>query len=72
MADTQPGVCSMCRRAIQPGAVFYRCSVSTCNSGRIKLVFCSVACWDAHLPGARHRDAWAVEDKAPGGRAPGR
>ena len=65
MSDTPPGVCSMCRKSIEPGSVFYRCSVSTCNSGRIKLVFCSLSCWDAHLPGARHRDAWAVEDQAP-------
>jgi hypothetical protein len=71
MAETQPGVCSMCRQPIKPGAVFYRCSVSTCNSGRMKLVFCSVECWDAHLPNARHRDAWAVGERA-GGRPPGR
>ena len=46
-------VCSMCRKPIQLGAKYWRCSVSTCNSGRIKLMFCSVACWDAHLPTAQ-------------------
>lgn len=43
---------------------FYRCSVSTCNSGRVRLMFCSVGCWDAHLPNARHRHAGAVEETA--------
>ncbi len=57
-------VCSMCRREIPVGSTCYRCSVSTCNSKRLRLVFCSTACWDAHLPEARHRDAWAVEEKA--------
>jgi len=37
-----------CRRA-----KVIRCSVSTCNSGKIKLVFCSPGCWDSHLPNAR-------------------
>jgi hypothetical protein len=70
MADVRFAVCSMCRKDIGPGTVYYRCSVSTCNSGRLKLVFCSPACWDAHLPGARHRDAWALEERAPGRPAP--
>lgn len=29
------------------------------------LFFCSVPCWDAHVPEARHRDAWAVQETAP-------
>jgi hypothetical protein len=57
-------VCSMCRKPIPMGARYQRCSVSTCNSGRIKLAFCSVACWDAHLPTARHRNASAIEEVA--------
>ncbi len=64
MAEARFAVCSMCRREIPFGALYYRCSVSTCNSGRLKLVFCSIACWDAHLPEARHRNAWAIEEKA--------
>jgi hypothetical protein len=43
---------------------FYRCSVSSCNSGRVKLMFCGIACWDAHLPTARHRNASAIEETA--------
>jgi hypothetical protein len=58
------GVCSVCKKSIPMGTKYYRCSVSTCNSGRLKLRFCSVRCWDIHLPEARHRDAGAVEDMA--------
>ena len=29
------------------------------------LYFCSLPCWEAHLPMMRHRDAWAVEARAP-------
>ena len=57
-------VCSMCRRELPLGQKVWRCSVSTCNSGRVKLWFCSVACWDAHLPTARHRNASAIEEIA--------
>jgi histone H3/H4 len=45
--------------------VHWVCSVSTCNRARTRLVFCSVACWDSHVAMLRHRDAWAVEAKAP-------
>jgi histone H3/H4 len=58
-------VCSTCRKPIDFGAKYYRCSVSTCNRPRLALFFCSVPCWDAHVPEARHRDAWAEEARAP-------
>jgi hypothetical protein len=29
------------------------------------LFFCSVSCWDAHVPMMRHRDAWAEKVVAP-------
>ena len=62
---SQPAlVCSMCRKALSWGSKVIKCSVSTCNSGRVKLVFCSPSCWDAHLPGARHRSASFVEETA--------
>src|SRR5579862_7253014 len=57
--------CSACRRDIEFGAVHWVCSVSTCNRARMRLVFCSVACWDSHLSTLRHREAWAVEARAP-------
>lgn len=28
-------------------------------------MFCSITCFEAHLPGARHRDAGAIEKMAP-------
>ena len=54
----------MCRKPIALGAHYYRCSVTACNTGRVKLYFCSTACWDAHLPTARHRNASCVEEVA--------
>ena len=64
MAD-QWKPCSLCRKPIAFGQVYYVCSVSTCNRKRTALAFCSVECWDAHLPEARHREAWAEEQRAP-------
>jgi hypothetical protein len=52
------------------GAKYWTCSVSTCNRKRTGLVFCSVDCWDAHVPVLRHRDAWAEEQTAPLEREP--
>jgi len=57
--------CSSCKEAIACGATYWTCNVSTCNRKRTALFFCSVSCWDAHLPVARHRDAWAEEQIAP-------
>src|SRR6476620_6558108 len=59
-------LCSACRKPIPFGALHWVCSVSTCNRDRTRLVFCSVSCWDSHLSTLRHRDAWAVEERAPG------
>jgi histone H3/H4 len=39
--------------------------VSTCNRGKTALFFCSVPCFQAHVPTLRHRDAWAEEQRAP-------
>jgi len=57
--------CSACKQPIAHGAPYWVCSVSTCNRKRTALAFCSVSCWDAHLPVARHREAWAEERTAP-------
>ena len=64
-------VCSMCRKPLHLGDKVWRCSISTCNSGKVKLVFCSIGCWDAHLPTARHRNAAAIEEIA-GKESPGK
>ena len=58
-------VCSICRKPIPFGCIYYACSVSTCTRKRTGLTFCSVECWEAHVPMQRHRDAWAVQECAP-------
>jgi hypothetical protein len=57
--------CSACKDDIELGAIHWVCSVSTCNRARTALVFCSVDCWEIHLPTERHREAWAIEERAP-------
>jgi hypothetical protein len=57
--------CSACKKPIELGSIYYTCSVSTCNRKRTALVFCSVTCWEIHLPTERHREAWAIEQRAP-------
>jgi len=61
-------VCATCRKLIAPGARYVRCTVASCNTGRAKLRFCCHACWEAHVPTARHRNAGYVEE---GGGGPG-
>ena len=57
--------CSACKSDIALDALYWVCSVSTCNRKRTGLVFCTVDCWEIHLPTERHREAWAVEKRAP-------
>jgi len=57
--------CGVCKRDLGFEAEFYECSVSTCTTGRGHPVFCSVACWDQHVPVMRHRDAWAEQKRSP-------
>jgi hypothetical protein len=58
--------CSTCKKEIPFQATYWACNVSTCNrQPRTALAFCSVGCWDAHVPMLRHRDAWAEEQRAP-------
>lgn len=49
------------------GQKYYVCSVSTCQGKVTNYAFCSIACWDAHLPTERHRpdSAGAIERIAP-------
>ena len=58
-------LCTTCKKQIGFAADYLQCSVSTCNRNKLAQFFCSLACWDAHLPEARHRDAWAEPMKAP-------
>jgi len=57
--------CSACKKPIEFSSLYWVCSVSTCNRKRTGLAFCSVDCWEVHLPTANHREAWAVERTAP-------
>jgi hypothetical protein len=57
--------CSTCKAPIEFGSDYFLCSVSTCNRPKIGMFFCSLPCWEAHVPEARHRDAWAEPAKAP-------
>ncbi|HYQ26906.1 MAG TPA: hypothetical protein VER04_06795 [Polyangiaceae bacterium] len=58
-------LCTTCKKPIGFAQDYMQCSVSTCNRNKLAQFFCSLACWDAHLPEARHRDAWAEPMKAP-------
>ncbi len=57
--------CSSCKKPISLNTKFYECSVSTCTGERTGYVFCSIACFEVHLPGAKHRSAGAVEKLSP-------
>jgi hypothetical protein len=58
-------LCSSCKRELPFLGTYYTCSVSTCNRKRTGLSFCSVPCFEAHVPMLRHREAWAEEQRAP-------
>ncbi len=66
MSDEAWRRCSSCREPIPFETAYYVCNVSTCNRRNTAFVFCSVDCWDAHLPTMNHREAWAEEKKSPG------
>ncbi len=57
--------CSSCKKPISLNTKYYECSVSTCTGERTGYVFCTIACFEVHLPGAKHRSAGAVEKKSP-------
>lgn len=58
-------ICNACKKPIGFSVLHYVCSVSTCTRKRTGMVFCSVSCWETHVPVLRHRDAWAVEARSP-------
>lgn len=57
--------CSTCKRELGFSAPYWTCSVSTCNRKGSSFVFCSLSCWNGHVPTMRHRDAWAEEQRSP-------
>jgi hypothetical protein len=58
-------LCSSCKKPLPFESSYYRCSVTTCNRPRTELTFCSLNCFEAHVPVVRHREAWAEEARAP-------
>lgn len=63
--------CSSCKNPIALKSKYYVCSVSTCTGQRTGYVFCSVSCFERHLPGARHKQAGAIEKISPASADPG-
>jgi len=57
--------CGNCKKEIPFASTYWVCNVSTCNRPRTALAFCSVGCWDAHVPMLRHRESWAEERQSP-------
>jgi hypothetical protein len=57
--------CNSCKGDIDFDQTYYVCSISTCNRKGNELRFCSVECWDVHVPVMRHREAWAEERRSP-------
>lgn len=57
--------CSSCKKGIPFHSDYLICSVSTCQHKKTGLVFCNLACWDAHLGFANHRHAEAMELLSP-------
>lgn len=57
--------CSICKKPISYEQTHFVCSVSTCNGKRTGYKFCSVPCFDQHIPKERHKSAGAIEEKAP-------
>lgn len=53
--------CGSCKKPIPLSGRYYACEISTCR----KTAYCSMPCFDAHIPVFRHKDAWAEEKTAP-------
>lgn len=52
--------CGSCKKEIGFNQVYQVCSV--CGG---KYAFCSVDCWDQHVPVMNHKNAWAEENRSP-------
>ncbi len=52
--------CGSCKKDINFNQIYQTCSV--CKG---KFAFCSVDCWDEHVPIMNHQSAWAEENRAP-------
>lgn len=52
--------CGSCKKDIGFNQIYQVCSV--CGG---KFAFCSVNCWDEHVPIMNHKNAWAEESRSP-------
>lgn len=52
--------CGSCKKDIGFNQIYQTCSV--CKG---KFAFCSVDCWDQHVPVMNHQSAWAEENRSP-------
>jgi hypothetical protein len=59
------GKCNICKKPIEWGGAYLKCTVSTCNRKRFQLYFCTDSCWDAHNPDFNHRSPGYTEHVAP-------
>lgn len=57
--------CTSCKKEIAWKTKYYVCNVTTCTRKRTGLTFCSVSCWDAHVPILRHKESWSEERISP-------
>ena len=57
--------CGTCKKEIEWGQIYQKCSVSSCR----KYAYCSVDCWSVHDSVMGHISAYAEEEKAPIGPA---
>lgn len=64
-ADASWKKCAACKKPIGFNVTYWSCSVSTCNRNATNYAFCSVMCWDSHVPVYNHRNAWAKEKTSP-------
>ncbi len=53
--------CGSCKKEIGFNQIYQACSVSSCR----QYAFCSVDCWDMHVPIMNHKNAWAQEERSP-------
>ncbi|MFK7871819.1 MAG: hypothetical protein AB8C84_01430 [Oligoflexales bacterium] len=54
--------CGPCGKEITHQTAYFACGTSSCQ----KSAFCSLSCWNAHIPLMKHKDAWAEERISPG------
>ncbi len=62
--------CSSCKKGIPVQSTYYVCSVSSCSRKSAPVQFCTFDCWSVHNEVYNHRNAAAIEERAPGSPDP--